>query len=165
MNFIQFVKEIVYVNSENKQNLSNALESRIKRFSLLFSIILCVLILVAPNAFAKDCTTSGIRTAFGKETIQSSIEKGQLQNVYYKGNYLMPKKGYKFKKLTVSLPDGTRTARFQLFDNRGNFADIEVACSCDGFSSSGACTQIGSSPFGGILCGGACGGCEAFVLF
>ena len=118
--------------------------------------------LVAPQANNTD--SKAVRTAFGKRAIKKAIKENKLRNVVYKNNAITPKEGYEFKILVVKLPDGKESKRFQLFDSEGNFSNVEVACSCDGFSSSGACGQIGSSPFG-LICGGTCDGCEAFVLF
>lgn len=100
----------------------------------------------------------------GKKAIQEAIKNGKLQHIFYKGDTLVPEDGFKFKTLKVVLPDGSTTKRFQLFSQDDIFSEIELACSCDGFSSSEGCTQIGSSPFG-IVCGGFCNGCQAYVLF
>ncbi len=116
--------------------------------------------LVAPQS--RDGSTSN--TAFSKKNIQQAIREGKIRNIYYKGNTIMPSKGYQFKALTLILPNGAQANRFQLYSDDGDFSNIEVACSCDGLSSNGACAQIGSEPLG-ITCGGSCDGCEAFVLF
>jgi len=118
--------------------------------------------LVAPQA--SNNNGKPIRIAVGRKAIKNAIKDKKLLNVGYKNNTVIAKQGYTFKTLTITLPNGNKSKRFQLFDSEGKFSNVEVACSCDGFSSSGACGPIGSDPMG-VTCGGTCEGCEAFVLF
>lgn len=124
--------------------------------------ILIVLLIVVG---CKSTEIGSLRgSAFGKEEIQKAIAAGKLQHVYYDGEVLKSEDGFRFQRASVTLPNGTTADGFRLARSGGDLLAIDVVCSCDGMSSSGACSQIGSEPLG-ISCGGSCEGCEAFVLF
>ena len=126
------------------------------------------MILVGLLIFAGGCSSNqnsdSRESAFGKDNIQKAITAEKLQHVYYDGKVLKAKDGFAFQRAKITLPNGTVAEGLRLRGNDGEFVGIDVACSCDGMSSSGACTQIGSDPLGAV-CGGSCQGCEAFVLF
>jgi hypothetical protein len=134
---------------------------------MIFKGILYVLVaglLISVGGCNKNNGSSVRESAFGKKAIQEAIAAGKLQNVYYDGKVLKARDGFMFERANIMFPNGTSAKGFRLKKDDGGFVGIDVACSCDGMSSSGACGQIGSDPLG-VICGGSCQGCEAFVLF
>lgn len=130
------------------------------------SIVFAVLLVAVGACKSTDYNTTPRASAFGKAAIQEAITSGKLQHVYYDGDTLKAEGGFQFQRASIKLPSGAEVEGFRLVTKDGQppASGVDVACSCDGMSSSGACTQIGSEPFG-VTCGGSCEGCEAFVLF